>query len=588
MFGLCRMRQLVRVMSHAKSLRLLAWIVAKNAVHPFRSLITSHLQRRHALFDRRAGVQTMGRVTVQELGLSPDHSVRYEATPVSFFHSVLAKLALDYRRTVFIDFGSGKGRTLLLACHYPFRSIIGVEISPALCEVAIDNVNRYLAHRETSSEISVVCKGIDEFEYDGLGISDHLLVYIFNPCTGLVLAPALEKLSRLAARGVSVTVIYLNPVWLDVLTNASWLRQIKYGETFDETGNSFMPYVVFQGVPAPWRETTEVLTFQFGPWVVARWAFASLSNASSPLIATAVSRPPVLTPLTYRQMRDDGTISRTLSFDGKAIRYASYRGKRFFIDLSGGSFEVYLGKFSGKTRNTLKRKVRRFAEHSGGQIDFRCYATPEEMIEFRRHAIAVSQLTYQRKIGCSLPEDEEFKARLIEEAEDGRVCGFLLMHDNEPVAYAFCRTELHTVIYAVLGHDPSFAKYSPGTVLLFLVIQRLFTAHKFRVFDFGGMALDYKSFFATGSVDYVKVTWFPINAKNLILVLAHYIVLQAWRGAAGLKRAVASGVGIAGATISRRLPRPSAKIRASNTSEITNNWAASRMSKRARPQSVRQ
>jgi SAM-dependent methyltransferase len=353
------MRQLIRVMSQAKSLRLLVWIVAKNAVHPFRSLITSRLQCRHALFDRRAGVQTMGRVTVQELGLSPEHSVRYEATPVSFFHSVLSKLAIDYRRTVFVDFGCGKGRTLLLACHYRFRSIIGVEISPALCEIAIDNVKKYLAHRKTSSEISVVCKGIDEFEYDGLDISDHLLVYIFNPCTGLVLAPALEKLSRLAERGISVTIIYLNPVCLDILTNAAWLRQVKYGETFDETGNSFMPYVVFQGVPAPWRQTTELLTFQFGPWVVASWAFASLSNASSPLIATAVSRPPVLTPITHRQMRDDGTISRTLSFDGKAIRYASYRGKRFFIDLSGGSFEDYLGKFSGKTRNTLKRKVRR-------------------------------------------------------------------------------------------------------------------------------------------------------------------------------------------------------------------------------------
>jgi hypothetical protein len=102
------------------------------------------------------------------------------------------------------------------------------------------------------------------------------------------------------------------------------------------------------------------------------------------------------------------------------------------------------------------------------------------------------------------------------------------------------------------------------------------------------MALDYKSFFATGSVDYVKVTWFPINAKNLILVLAHFIVLQAWRGAAGLKRAVSSCVCLAGAIISRRLPRPSANIRGSTTSEITDDWAASRMSKRARPQSVRQ
>jgi len=84
-------------------------------------------------------------------GFSPEKSVRYEATPVSFFHSAVSKLALDYPKTVFIDFGSGKGRTLLLACKYPFHSIIGIEISPALCEIATDNINKYLANHTTPS-----------------------------------------------------------------------------------------------------------------------------------------------------------------------------------------------------------------------------------------------------------------------------------------------------------------------------------------------------------------------------------------------------------------------------------------------------
>jgi hypothetical protein len=79
-----------------------------------------------------------------------------------------------------------------------------------------------------------------------------------------------------------------------------------------------------------------------------------------------------------------------LSFDRKIIRYAAYRDKRYFIDLSSGSFDTYLARFSSKTRSTLRRKMRRFADFSGGAIDFRCYASPEEMIEFRRHAIAVS------------------------------------------------------------------------------------------------------------------------------------------------------------------------------------------------------
>lgn len=525
----------------------------------------------------------MGRVTLRELGLSPEKSVGYEATPVNFFHSVLAKLAIDYPRTVFIDFGSGKGRTLLLASHYPFRSIVGVEMSPALCQIALENIKKYAAYHQPASQISVVCRGIDELEYDRSAISDHVLVYIFNPCSGSVLAAALHKLSRLVAEGVSITIVYLNPVWLKVLSNASWLKQVRYGETFDETGNSFMPYVVFQGLPQQWREAIEILAFQFGPWVFARWAFSSFSNSSSPLVAAPLGRPPVLRPVTQQQMRDDGTICRRLSFDGHAIRYVPYHGKRYFIDLSGGSFSAYLTKFSGKTRNTLKRKLRRFVEHSGGQIDFRCYSAPGEMIEFRQHAIAVSVLTYQRRIGWGFPEDEEYRNVLIEEAEEGRVRGFLLMHDARPVAYAFCRIDSEIMTYARLGHDPKYEKFSPGTVLLTLIIERLFAERRCRIFDFGGMASDYKAFFATGSVDYVKVIWLPITAKHLGIVLTHYAVLQAWRGAAWLKQASRN------AFVARCLALSPLGARQTSRSEINHALAVGSQSpERARPDAVRQ
>jgi Acetyltransferase (GNAT) domain len=572
--------------------RPLLWIALKNAVHPFRRLITRKLQRRHLRFDQRAGVHTTGRVTLEELGLSPDKSVRYEATPVGFFHSLLGKLPVDYSKTVFIDFGSGKGRTLLLASRYPFRSIIGIEISPALCEIARENIKQYYSREKQCSEISVVRTGIDEFEYDGVAAADHVLVYIFNPCSGSVLAPAVEKLSRLVAQGLSVTIIYLNPVWLEVLTNASWLKQIRAGETFDETGNSFMPYVIFRGLPPAWEDATEVLAYQLGPLILGKWRFASVSNITNPLVAHTrpLKRPPVLQPVTCQQMPDDGSISRRFSFDRKVIRYAAYRGQRYFIDLSNGSFNTYLASFSAKTRSTLKRKLRRFTGHAGGAIDLRSYASPEEMIEFRRHAMAISLLTYQRQIGWAFPETEEFKNILIEEAEKDRVCGFLLMDDNKPIAYAFCKIEGDIITYALLGHDPAFGRFSPGTVLLVRILERLFAERRFRVFDFGGMAAEYKAFFATGSVDYVKVIWLPTTSKHVFLVTAHLLVQQAWEGASWLKRVAAPATRYARAFLTQYLPNRS--IAPKPISRTAQAEAASpfigKASKRAPRQTVRQ
>jgi Acetyltransferase (GNAT) domain len=303
-----------------------------------------------------------------------------------------------------------------------------------------------------------------------------------------------------------------------------------------------MSNIVYSSLPHSWKPATETLFFRFGPWVLGNWSFQSVSNISSPLAAQngPLRIPPILQPTTYQQMPDDGAIPRTLSFDRSAIRYVAYRGKRYFIDLSLGRFEYYLAKFSAKTRNTLKRKLRHLAERSGGALDFRIYLSPEEMHEFRRQALTVSLLSYQRKIGFGLPETAEFKADLIRQATNERVSGFVLMTRDRPIAYVFCRIDEAIVTYSYCGYDPEFADVSPGTVLLYLVIQWLFEQHKFETFDLANDGWDYKTIFATGAVNYLKVIWFPKTATNVVLVILHLLMLRAWSGAAFVKNTGAS------------------------------------------------
>jgi len=250
---------------HGVRSRLLLWIAVKNAVHPFRRLITRYLKRRHEKFDRQAGVCTAGTVTVEALGLSARDSHRYDATPVGFFRSLLAKLAVDYENTVFVDLGSGKGRTLLLASHYPFRAIIGVEISRELCELASANLRTYDWQRRRCRDISVHCESIAEFEYGSYGRSDQLLLYLFNPCGEAVLRAGLEKIHRVVSRGATVTIVYVNPTCNEALQNADWLEPVRHGETFDETSNTFMPYIVLQSASAQWSGQQSTLPSNSAP-----------------------------------------------------------------------------------------------------------------------------------------------------------------------------------------------------------------------------------------------------------------------------------------------------------------------------------
>jgi len=127
------------------------------------------------------------------------------------------------------------------------------------------------------------------------------------------------------------------------------------------------------------------------------------------------------------------------------------------------------------------------------------------------------------------------------------------MHENKAIAYAFCRIDSEVITYSNIGYDPRFARYSPGIVLLFLILEQLFAARRFWLFDLGGGGWGYKALFATGSVDYVKMIWFPITIPNIGLVLAHYFVTGAWRMGARVKRVARSQSDVVRGWAARRL-----------------------------------
>src|ERR1700720_4110481 len=73
------------------------------------------------------------------------HSAYQPTEPAVFPErlNALQQAGLDFRDFTFIDLGSGKGRTLMMASDYPFRRIMGVELLPALHQAAQDNLSKY-------------------------------------------------------------------------------------------------------------------------------------------------------------------------------------------------------------------------------------------------------------------------------------------------------------------------------------------------------------------------------------------------------------------------------------------------------------
>lgn len=203
------------------------------------------------------------------------------------------------------------------------------------------------------------------------------------------------------------------------------------------------------------------------------------------------------------------------------LRYVPARFQRHFIDLST-TMEDYAATFSGKTRNTLRRKVRKFAELNGGELDWRAYATPPEMAEFYTLAREISARTYQeRLLDAGLPEDDAFHADMMRRAETGRVRAYLLFLQDQPVSYLYLPVEDDRLIYAYLGYDPEHAKHSPGTVLQWLVVEALFAEGRFRYFDFTEGQGAHKELFGTNSIFCANVFFLKDTARNRRMVGLH-------------------------------------------------------------------
>lgn len=173
--------------------------------------------------------------------------------------------------------------------------------------------------------------------------------------------------------------------------------------------------------------------------------------------------------------------------------------RRHYIDM-GQSFSDYMGRFSGKTRSTLRRKARKLAEEAGGGYAVTEHRTASEIEAFLAAALPLSARTYQaRLLDAGLPGDAAARRTMLEAAEDGRMRAFLLHAGGAPVAYLSLPVTGETLVYAHLGHDPDWARLSPGTVLQMDALERLFAEERFRWFDFTEGEGAHKAMFGTGS-----------------------------------------------------------------------------------------
>jgi SAM-dependent methyltransferase len=174
---------------------------------------------------------TSGAVGWRDRLLGMFHSA-YQPTEPAAFHEMLEALqqtpgpdqaTLNFRDFTFIDLGSGKGRTLLMASDYPFRRIVGVELLPSLHRIARENVRQYKSESQRCCALESVCADATVFPFP----DDPLVLFLFNPFPESGMRRVVANLERsLHAHPRPVFILYHNPLLEHTLSEAACLKKI--------------------------------------------------------------------------------------------------------------------------------------------------------------------------------------------------------------------------------------------------------------------------------------------------------------------------------------------------------------------------
>lgn len=209
-----RIRKSLRERGLAKTLRR-SFLLPLHLLKEYRFARTLQPVQRRSEFDQTHGVETDGKyggwTFLSDLDIpSPNWIDGHDYLPIEpeRFRRVLASLDIAFEDFTFIDFGSGKGRALLLASEYPFKRIMGLEFSPELHRIAEENIRRYRSAAQKCSSIQSVNVDFTSYSFP----PGPSVLFFFDPCRGRALADVMASIgSSLLAHPRPVFVAYVAP-----------------------------------------------------------------------------------------------------------------------------------------------------------------------------------------------------------------------------------------------------------------------------------------------------------------------------------------------------------------------------------------
>ena len=159
-------------------------------------------------WDRKYGVDTAGSIQLAALSVKgPNRKFGNECicTSPKSFDFMMRCLPADLQDYTFVDFGSGKSRTVLLASRYNLGKIIGVEFAKELVDCARSNIARFNGAWQNCRDLEIIEADATEFVVP----DKPLVIFFYNPFAREVFDIVLQNIvASLTAKKRPCYIIY--------------------------------------------------------------------------------------------------------------------------------------------------------------------------------------------------------------------------------------------------------------------------------------------------------------------------------------------------------------------------------------------
>lgn len=194
---------------------------------------------------------------------------------------------------------------------------------------------------------------------------------------------------------------------------------------------------------------------------------------------------------------------------------ASY--KRRLCDVSKG-FDAYLGSLSSKSRQSMRRSLKRFEAHFDGRFTLQLCQSTADVAHFLERVEPVSKRTYQgRMLGLAVTRAGYVGSKVMEGARLGYARCYLLAVDQKPVAWRIGLVKDGFFCSHHIGYDPEFKDWHPGVLMhLYSVRHMAEVAKDVRVLDLLYGDNDFKRRASNRSRDEQNYYLFPRTLRGAL------------------------------------------------------------------------